>query len=191
MNWFEKVEKPKTQLIYQSKVLSIRGISSSIKTKDLDLEKNTEKPKILQSNYNYSRSDQNKILEYFETIADTKSYCQECLDFCKEKFVLFSRHQKFTKFLRTLQQQYNPDWLYNLTVLNKDLKLVREMKSLLKKIIENPLGAYEFNENFEENSENWKTEITNLLKVVQTQPRAHKAYIKLQFRRVLGRCFSE
>ena len=118
MDWLET--KADKKIVFNKKTLTVNGLISSQEIKTITKTHNSEPV----NHPEYNLKEEKEIVEYFTHLVDTKNYCQEVYERCRFRFDVFTKHPLFSKFWSRLNQVYNPDWRYNILLLQKDKKAV-------------------------------------------------------------------
>ena len=183
MEWFkdESVQKPVKYLI-QRKTLSIQGISSKANIVSYRNEKSenskTDVEEMLSSSSRHTISEMKKIHEYYIVIEEIDIYCKQIFEKFKERFCLFASHPLFRVFMKKIRQNFDKEWNYNFTILAKDLKFVREMREILRNIIENPSREVDFSCTPVENYQDWRMGLNSAIDEISNTSISQKIQVK-------------
>lgn len=173
MNWLDKIETTKkTQFLIQEKTLTVSGITLTSIQKTII----SKIPEIGENNYS-NKSDDQKIAEYFLTTEEVNNFCNQAYEKCMDRFVIFSKHPDFVKFMKKIRESYNENWVYNKLILMKDLKFIKEMREILRNLIENPSQDIEFPK-IPIVQTDWRSGLSSAIKSLSTESQPYKRQIK-------------
>jgi hypothetical protein len=178
MNWISPdITSQSVDLIISTTTLNVSGIKTSYKTKNYKYERKSDSF-TFSSEYPGTLAEQKKILNYFELLKQVQEYCREVFDACKDKFVIFTKHPDFSKFAKKIKETFDVDWKYNITILMKDYKFIKDMHLFLKKIVESPSTPVLMPDAKAEGTCDWKNCLRETLNVILEDHTIHKAQIR-------------
>jgi hypothetical protein len=159
------------------------GVSSLNKVTEIKQENKAEKNSNDDELYNfgYTQGEKKKILEYFGLVQEVEKYCRDVFIVHRERFLMFSQHPLFNKFIKKTKEKFDSTWKYSMEIMGNDKKFLQEMRNLLRKVVENPSETFEFESIPVEVVNDWKKGMKKVLGLVRSQGQSHKAQVKSHY----------